>query len=150
VPIKLRGIVGARLGLPKLVRYSAASFVTTLVSLGLLAVLLTGLSAVMANLVAVAVGSVISFELNRRWVWRQIDNAGRWKQGLVFVGTSLAFLGVSAIAVREVGQVHHNGKSLGGTILIEMTTVGAFGLRWVVQYVFLDRVLFRNAASPLN
>jgi hypothetical protein len=87
--------------MPKILRYSAASVITTLVSLGLLAVLLLATTPGWANLVAVAVGSVMSFELNRRWVWQQSNRKGRWMQLLLFICASLVFLGMSTLAVRE-------------------------------------------------
>src|SRR5262245_37297396 len=90
--------------LPKVLRYSAASIITTVITLLLLGVLLLGVTAGWANLMAVGVGSVVSFELNRRWVWRQTDGRARWLQLLLFVCVSLVFLAVSGLAVHAVAS----------------------------------------------
>jgi putative flippase GtrA len=138
--------------LPKVVRYSAASFITTVLTLLLLGVLLLSVTPGWANLVAVGVGSVVSFELNRRWVWKQADRRARWLQLLLFVCVSLVFLAVSGLAVHAVvSSLGSRSRSMTRTLLIESTTVAVFGLRWATQYLFLDRVLFRpTAAQPVD
>jgi putative flippase GtrA len=133
--------------LSKLLRYSAASVVTTVITLSLLAVLLLGVTPGWANVVAVAVGSVVSFEANRRWVWRQIDRRTRWRQLLAFVCVSLIFLALSGLAVHEVvPSLGPRSGSMTRVFLIETTTVAVFGVRWATQYLLLDRVLFRPGA----
>jgi putative flippase GtrA len=136
------GRTAARLS--KVLRYSATSVITTVISLSLLGVLLLAITAGWANLVAVGVGSVISFELNRRWVWKQSDRKARWQQLLPFVCLSFAFLGASSLAVHAVaGALGPHAGSFTRTFLIESTTVAVFGMRWATQYLLLDRVLFR-------
>jgi putative flippase GtrA len=133
--------------LPKVLRYSAVSVITTVITLSLLAVLLLGLTAGWANVMAVAIGSIISFELNRRWVWAQADRRARWLQLLFFLGVSLVFLAVSGLAVHEVASsLGPRSGSITRTLVIESTTVAVFGVRWATQYLFLDRVLFRTAS----
>jgi putative flippase GtrA len=102
VPPEIAELIRGRHRFSKLVRYGTASFVTTILSLALIAVLLVDLTPAMANLVAVGVGSVISFELNRRWVWRQDESRFRWRQPLLFVAVSVLFLAVSTLAVKGV------------------------------------------------
>jgi putative flippase GtrA len=118
----------------------------------LLGVLLLGVTPGWANLVAVACGSVVSFELNRRWVWKQADRRARWLQLLFFVGVSLVFLVVSGLAVHEVtSYLGPRSRSMTRTLLVESTTVAVFGVRWATQYLFLDRVFFRSAAvQPID
>src|SRR5690348_13258435 len=96
----------------KLLRYSATSVITTAVTLSLLAALLLAVTAGWANLVAVGVGSIVSFELNRRWVWRQANGQARWLQLAMFVSLSLVFLGVSSLAAHEVAAAlgPHSGS----------------------------------------
>jgi putative flippase GtrA len=139
---------GIRRRLSKVIRYGAASSVTTVISLVLFGVLLLAVTPGWANLVAVMVGSVISFELNRRWVWRQADRKGRWTQMLLFVSMSLIFLALSDVAVREVSAAFRHSGAMTRLVLVETTTVAVFGIRWATQYVFLDRVLFRPS-GPL-
>jgi putative flippase GtrA len=56
-----------------LVRYASVSAIATTVGLVTLALLVDvgHWPAVWANVVATALGTVPSFELNRRWVWRR-------------------------------------------------------------------------------
>jgi putative flippase GtrA len=131
----------------KLLRYGATSVITTLVSLSLLAVLLLAVTPGWANLVAVGFGCILSFELNRRWVWKQSDRQARWLKLLMFVCLSLLFLGVSSLAVHEVAALGSRSGAIRRTFFIEITTVAVFGLRWATQYLFLDRVLFKAPAT---
>ena len=133
----------------KLLRYGAASLLTTAVSLGLLAVLLWTLTPGWANLIAVGVGSFISFELNRRWVWKHEHRGAVWSQMMLFAVGSLIFLALSTLAVRRVAEAFgpHTAAAL-RTLAIETTTVLFFGMRWGLQYVIFDRMLFRPSTLP--
>jgi putative flippase GtrA len=146
---KVRRVDGIRLT-PKFARYGIASIVTTIFTLILLGVLEFNLTPGLANLLAVGIGSVISFELNRRWVWRQAQGRLRWRQPLTFAAISLLFLGLSTLAVRTVasGLPAHRGSLVRATV-IEITTVAVFSVRWVTQYVLFDRILFPEVKSPL-
>jgi putative flippase GtrA len=132
----------------KVLRYGVASIATTIISLMLLAVLLLQVTPGWANLVAVTVGSVVSFELNRRWVWKHSGRRARWIQLLLFVSMSLVFLAGSTLAAREVGAAlgPHSG-SVTRVLLVETTTIAVFSVRWAMQYLLLDRVLFRRPAT---
>ena len=132
----------------KLLRYGAASLLTTAVSLGLLAVLLWTLTPGWANLIAVGIGSFISFELNRRWVWKHKHHGTMWAQLMVFAVASLIFLALSTLAVRRVSEAlgPHSAATL-RTLAIETTTVLFFAVRWGLQYVIFDRMLFRPRTS---
>lgn len=136
--------------LPKIFRYGAASVVTTLASLLLLAVILIWLTPGWANLIAVTAGSVISFELNRRWVWKRSSPTVRFTQLALFVCTSLTFLALSTVAVHEVsGAIGSDTEQAVRAMLIEATTVAVYGVRWVVQFFLLDRLFFRSASSTI-
>jgi putative flippase GtrA len=135
----------------KLIRYSAASVVTTLLSLALLSLLLFEVSAGWANFAAVGAGSVISFELNRRWVWKGTGSGRLWGKLAVFVAASLTFMLLSTLAATAVASaVGHPHATALRFIAIEATTLAAYGTRWLLQYSLFDRVLFRSApAEPL-
>ena len=85
----------------RLVRYSAVSVVSTTTSLLTLGVLvgLAATPAVWANVVATAVGTVPSFELNRRWVWRAGGRRSVLRQVVPFCALSATGLVVSTVAV---------------------------------------------------
>ncbi len=132
----------------KLARYATASVVATATSLTVLGTLVaTGtLAAGWANVVATGVGTVPSFELNRRWVWgrtghrRVLGEIGPFC-ALSFTGLALSTLTVS-LAARWATRAGLG--TTGRTLASELANVATFGTLWVVQYVVLDRILFRS------
>lgn len=129
-----------------LLRYSAVSGVATATSLSILGILvgLLGVDAVVANVIATAVGTVPSFELNRRWVWVDRTRRSVLRQVTPFCTLSVAGLVVSTLAV-HAASVRTTGWSRGWhTLAVEAANVSAYGALWVVQFVLLDRVLFHH------
>jgi putative flippase GtrA len=138
--------------LAKIVRYASVSGIATSTSLTVLGVLV-GLLAVpagWANVAATAAGTVPSFELNRRWVWRKNGRRSLSAEVLPFTILSFTGLAISTIAVHAAGTwaAHRAWPTTGRTLLILATNVVAYGSLWVLQFVLLDRVLFRPA-SPV-
>ena len=88
----------------QLLRYSAVSGISTVTSLTILGVLvgLFGVDAVLANVLATAVGTVPSFELNRRWVWFDQSQRSVLRQVTPFCTLSFAGLVISTLTVRVV------------------------------------------------
>jgi len=137
----------------QLVRYGAVSVVATSVSLTVLGALVwtRSMPATWANVVATAVGTVPSFELNRRWVWGKrgrrsvLGEIGPFCV-LSFSGLALSTLAVGAAAVWAADAGF--GDTL-RTLAVEGANVAAFGALWVVQFLLLDRVLFgRHSRRP--
>jgi putative flippase GtrA len=133
------------------VRYATVSVIATVTSLTVLGVLVstTTIPAGFANIVATAVGTVPSFELNRRWVWRKTGKRSlRGEVGpfwiLSFAGLALSTLTVS-LAAAWAASAGVDGAAR--TVVIEAANVAAFGALWVAQFVVLDRFLFRRAPS---
>jgi len=134
-------------------RYGTVSIIATVTSMTMLGVLVTAttMPAGVANVLATAVGTVPSFELNRRWVWRKTGKRSiRGEVGpfwiLSFTGLALSTLTVSLAAA----WASHAG--VGGTmrtVAIEAASVAAFGSLWIAQFVILDRILFRPAPTDL-
>jgi putative flippase GtrA len=137
--------------LARLVRYAAVSGVSTttsLVTLGLL-VGLAGVPATWSNVTATAVGTVPSFELNRRWVWNASGRRSLFGQVVPFCALSFAGLVVSTVAVGIVAAHTEGWGHWSHTLAILSANVSAYGTLWVVQYLLLDRVLFRaRPGSP--
>jgi putative flippase GtrA len=135
----------------KLARYATVSAISTTTSLVVLSLLVgtRTLTAGWANVVATGVGTVPSFELNRRWVWGKTGQRSLLGEIgpfclLSFLGLALSTLAVSA----AVGFVAHAGLSnTVRTIAAGAANVGTFGSLWVVQYLLLDRVLFKQTAA---
>jgi putative flippase GtrA len=133
-------------------RYGAVSLISTSISLTVLGILVATntVPAGWANVIATAVGTVPSFELNRRWVWKKTGKRSlRGEVGpfwvLSFVGLGLSTLAVTAAAAWAANM---GVDSTTRTLVIEAANVAAFGTLWIVQFVVLDRVLFRRPAAP--
>ena len=136
-------------------RYGTVSLVATATSLTVLGVLVstTAMPAAIANVLATAVGTVPSFELNRRWVWRRTGRRSARAEILPFWLLSLAGLAASTLAVSAAASWAASAGLDGAarTAAIEAANVAAWGSLWVAQFVILDRVLFRaTTPSPLT
>lgn len=132
--------------LRKRLLYCAVSGIATVTSLTVLGVLVATRTAspAWANVVATAVGTVPSFELNRRWVWHKTGERSVAAEIVPFCALSFAGLLLSTVAV-DVAARWANMLGFTGplrTIAVEVAHIGAFGSLWVLQYVLLDRVLF--------
>ena len=132
--------------LRRLVRYTGVSAIATTTSLSVLFVLvgLVGMTEAWSNVVATAIGTVPSFELNRRWVWRRHGRRSLLGQIVPFTALSFTGLLVSTVAVGLVSGRTVGWSHWGHTLAVELANAAAYGSLWVVQYVVLDRVLFRN------
>lgn len=136
--------------LAQLLRYSVVSGISTVTSLSILGVLvgLFGVDAVLANVLATAVGTVPSFELNRRWVWFDHSQRSVLRQVTPFCTLSFAGLVLSTLMVRAVSARTIDLGRGWHTLAVEAANAAAYGALWVVQFVLLDRVLFRHHRAP--
>jgi len=133
-------------------RYGTVSLVSSATSLTVLGVLVgtTTMSPAAANVLATAVGTVPSFELNRRWAWGRRGPRSARGELLPFWLLSFAGLALSTVAVAS-SAAWADGAGLDGTartVAVEAANVAAWGSLWVVQYLLLDRVLFRHRGAP--
>jgi putative flippase GtrA len=137
----------------KLVRYGTVSAISTVVSLTVLGVLVfTGaMSPGWANVVATAVGTVPSFELNRRWVWGRTGRRSLLAELGPFWALSFTGLGLSTLAVSVAGAwAARAGLHAGMRALVaQAASVCAFGSLWVAQFVILDRSVFARPATAV-
>jgi putative flippase GtrA len=137
--------------LSKVIRYASVSVVATLTGLTVLgvAVGVVGMSAGWANVLATTAGMVPSFELNRRWVWGKGGRRSIRAEVIPFAGLSFAELGISTVAVHfAAAWADSRGWSQGArTALVMAANLSVYGSLWVIQFVLLDRFLFRAAAS---
>jgi len=100
-----------------------------------------------ANVVATSAGTVPSFELNRRWVWRRRGPRSATREVGPFAALSFLGLALSTLAVSVTGHLTVDLGTTMRTTFVEAANVGSFGSLWVVQFLLLDRVLFRPAAA---
>jgi putative flippase GtrA len=137
----------------KLMRYGAVSVISTTLSLAVLGVLVfTGtLSPGWANVVATAVGTVPSFELNRRWVWGRTGRRSVLAEVGPFWALSFAGLALSTLAVSVAGHwATAAGLHAGMRALVaQAANVCAFGSLWIAQFVILDRSVFGRPTLPV-
>ncbi len=134
--------------LRKLARYATVSAISTSVSLTILTALVATdtFTAGWANVVATAVGTVPSFELNRRWVWGKRGRRSVWAEIGPFCALSFAGLGLSTLAVSTAAG-WASSAGLGATaraLVAAGANLSTFGSLWVAQYLILDRMLFRH------
>ena len=130
----------------KLFRYATVSAVSTATSLTILGVLVaTGATtAGWANVIATAVGTVPSFELNRRWVWGRHGRRALLAEVAPFCALSFTGLALSTVAVSAAAAWAAPLGPTARALAAEAANVTVFGILWLAQYVILDRVLFRE------
>ena len=138
----------------KLARYATVSAISTSVTLSLLGVMIytDAVSPGWANFVATAIGTVPSFELNRRWVWAKRTRRSILKEIAPFCLLSFTGLGLSTLTVSlAAAWSTAYGLGSGATALIsQAANLGTFGALWVVQFVLLDRVLFGRRSGQVG
>jgi putative flippase GtrA len=136
---------GGALGhLRKLARYATVSVVSTTVSLSILGTLVATslVTPGWANVIATAAGTVPSFELNRRWVWRRTGRRSLAAEVVPFCALSFLGLALSTVAVSFAAGRAASLGTAARTLVAQGANVGTFATLWAVQYLILDRVLF--------
>jgi len=150
-PSTIRSAISSRVR--RLVRYGSVSAISTATSLTLLGLLvLFGWPAVLANVVATSVGTVPSFELNRRWVWGRGPGQSRSfrRQILPYCLLSLAGLVLSSVAVHVAADATTTSSRLLHTVAVESANIGTYGALWVIQFVICDRILFASSSDSYH
>ena len=104
----------------------------------------------LANVIATAVGTVPSFELNRRWVWRKTGKRSLARRGRSVLGAVVR--GPRALHARSRAWPRRGRRSAGvsgatRTLVIEAANVAVFGSLWIAQFLILDRILFRSTVT---
>ncbi len=140
--------------LRKLLRYVTVSAIATSVSLTILGFLVaTGAtSSGWANAIATGVGTIPSFELNRRWVWGKRGHRSLWAEVGPYCAVALSGLVLSTLAVTTAsGWAAAAGWGVAGrTLASEAANVATFGALWVLQFAISDRVLFRARPAAVS
>ena len=130
-------------------RCMTVSVLTTVISVATLAIATLGFGIVAwgANILATSVATVPSYRLNRRWTWGKHGASHPWREVLPFWMLAFSGLVLSTIFVAftdpRVTRLHANLAMHTGAVI--GAHLAGFGVLWVVQFVLLDRVLFRAA-----
>jgi len=140
-----------RPGLRKLVKYSMVSLMSVVVS----QIVLSGTfffthNGVLSSVVAVAAGTVPSYELNRRWTWRKNGPSHLWREIVPFWVMSFIGLVFSTVCVyfTEAWAKGRNLSDTHKTLLVNGAFLGAFALLWVGKFMIINRLLFHH--RPLD
>jgi putative flippase GtrA len=149
-PERVRPAVPSRPGLViRLARCMGVSVVTTLISVSILTIASVGfgMRAWLANVVATGIATVPSYHLNRQWTWGKRGVSDPWREVMPFWALAFAGLVLSTLFVGltdpwmthlHAGLAVHTGAVIGAHL-------SGFGVLWAVQFVLLDRVLFRSS-----
>lgn len=111
-----------------------------------------GMSAWIANVFAIAVGTVRSYLLNRRRVWRMAGRSDVWRQVVPFWVVSFAGLVLATVAVAWAAYL---GEAVGvsgalRSLLLVVANISSFAALWAVQFVLLDGVLLHGARGHID
>jgi putative flippase GtrA len=133
----------------RVLRYGSVSVISTATSFILLGIFVGILNfpAVWANILAIAIGTIPSFELNRRWVWAQNGQRSIARQVIPYCLLSFAGLIVSTIAVHLAADATRTSTHLLHTVAVELASIGTYGALWIFQFVLCDRILFRSSVD---
>jgi putative flippase GtrA len=107
-----------------------------------------GVQAGTANVMAVCCGIGPSYMGNRRFVWRRAGPSDVVREIVPFWTLSLAGLVVSTFTVEVVAANTSQWSSSLRAVALPVAHVAGFAALWVVQFVLLDRVIFRDRRSP--
>jgi putative flippase GtrA len=132
--------------LVRIVRCLCVSVGTTVLSAAVLIALALGFGvpAGVANVVAVCCGIVPSYIANRRWVWNRPGHGSLAREVLPFWALSLTGLAVSTVAVARAASVTSTWATSARAVALPIANLSVFAALWVVQFVVLDRVIFRH------
>lgn len=129
----------------KMIRYTAVSVISTLVSFVVLTIVFGVLrlwTEVPSVLFANAVAGICSYYLNRRWAWGKTGRSHIVKEVIPFWAISLAGMALSLFAAAEAhdAAVAHHLHYLVRTELVLATNIGAWGSLWVLKFIVFNRV----------
>ncbi|WP_040494801.1 GtrA family protein [Ilumatobacter nonamiensis] len=135
--------------LQKVSKSLLVSLATSALSLSVLGVLTftDSVTAGVANVIATISGIGPSYALNRRWVWRREGRSSIRREIGPFWAMGLLALVASTLTVSSAaGWAEARGVSdATRTTLVLAVNIVTFGGLWIVQYLVLDRYLFRPA-----
>jgi putative flippase GtrA len=133
----------------RVLRYGSVSVISTATSFILLGIFVGILNfpAIWSNVLAIAIGTIPSFELNRRWVWAQTGQRSIARQVVPYCLFSFAGLIVSTIAVHVAAVATRTSTHLLHTVAVELASIGSYGVLWIFQFVLCDRILFRSSVE---
>ena len=144
-PRNLRALLDSH-RVKKLSRYTMVSVISTIVSqiAFVVALQFLSLSGTGSNVVAVIVGTIPNYELNRRWTWGKKDKSHMWKERVPFWAMNFLGLALSTGLVYLVEHqiMGHHPETTTDKLIIMATSGFAFLFLWGVKFVVINKVLF--------
>jgi len=122
---------------------------TTLLSAAVLVALAlgAGVPAGPANVVAVCCGIGPSYFANRHWVWGRTGRSDLAREVAPFWILSLAGLVASTAVVAMASAIGAHWSTSARAVALPLANLSTFAALWLVQFAFLERVLFTPAAD---
>jgi putative flippase GtrA len=123
----------------KAIKYSMVSVVAVIVTQVVILICVEALEWpwVLSNFVAVTIGCIPSYTLNRAWVWQKRGKSQLTREVLPFWIMALIGLIFSSILVALADQWTD------APIAVNIANLAAFGILWVAKFWVLDAVLFK-------
>lgn len=98
---------------------------------------------VATNTFAVSVGALPAYLLSRHWVWAKKGKTSFMREVVPF--WTLAFVGY-ACSTLAIWYVDAHWEP--APIVINLTSLAAYGVVWVARFVILDKILFKVEELP--
>ena len=140
--------VARRPGAQKMIRYTMVSALCVVIAQVVLFGLQVGASMNegLANVVAFAVSTIPSYELNRRWAWGRTGKGHLWKEVVPFWVLSFVGFALSEAAVVAAGAWarHHRFSHVGRSTLVNAAALTALGVLWLGKFALFNRLLFSS------
>ena len=141
-----------RPGLRKLVKYSMVSLISVVVSqIVQFSSFFFTHNGVLSSIMAVAAGTIPSYELNRRWTWRKSGPSHLWREIVPFWVMSFVGLVFSTMCVYFAEQ-WAEGRDYNKTkvaLLLNLSSLAAFGILWVGKFLIINHLLFHHKAAEV-
>ena len=133
------GDEAARARRTRLARFAGVSVISTVITQASLFALVDGLNmnGPSANVLTVAVTSVLSYRLNRAWVWGHTD--AHSLRGEVLPYWLMVFAGLVVSTV--LAELAYDHLAAAGWA-VSLANLAGFGMIWVLKFVVLDRYVF--------
>jgi putative flippase GtrA len=131
----------------KAIRYTLTSVISVVISQIILAFCFSvlGWTAKSANITAVMISAIPSYELNRRWAWGKRGKSHLWKEVVPFWGLALLGLAFSTWAADWAeSQFDRNA------LAVNIASLAAFGILWVGKFIIFNEVLFKHHHEVLE
>jgi putative flippase GtrA len=135
-------------------RYSVASAVSVVGGQVTLALSfgVAGWPAAPSNVLAFAVGGVVSYVLNRRWTWRRSGRSHLMREIVPFWTIAIVGLAVSTIAVDVAERLITEATESRAiqTLVVMAASLASYGALWIVKFLAFDRYVWRATPSAID